>query len=130
LLAESRLLAGNGALFKRGGQPDTNFVYFYHPDHLGNTSYATDGEGELYEHVQYFPSGELWVDQRSNTERLPYLFSSKELDQETRLYAFGARYYDPRVELWSSADPAQTATWMVHPQAEYTRLSISRRTRT
>jgi len=92
-----------------GGQPDTSFVYFYHPDHLGNTSYATDGEGELYEHVQYFPSGELWVDQRSNTERLPYLFSSKELDQETGLYAFGARYYDPRVGLWSSADPAQTA---------------------
>jgi RHS repeat-associated protein len=88
--------------------PDSNFVYFYHPDHLGSTSYATDADGELYEHVQYFPSGETWVDQRSNTERLPHLFSGKELDQETGLYYFGARYYDPRVGLWASTDPAQT----------------------
>ncbi|HEX5749058.1 MAG TPA: SpvB/TcaC N-terminal domain-containing protein [Archangium sp.] len=90
------------------GMPDTNFLYFYHPDHIGSTSYVTDTEGELYEHMQYFPSGEPWVDQRSNTERLPHLFSGKELDQETGLYYFGARYYDPRVGLWASTDPAAT----------------------
>jgi len=90
------------------GMPDTNFVYVYHPDHVGSTSYVTDVDGELYEHVQYFPSGEPWVDQRSNTERLPYLFSGKELDQETGLSYFGARYYDPRVGLWASSDPAAT----------------------
>jgi RHS repeat-associated protein len=90
------------------GMPDTNFLYFYHPDHVSSTSYVTDVDGQLYEHMQYFPSGEPWVDQRSNTERLPYLFSSKELDQETGLYYFGARYYDPRVGLWTSADPAST----------------------
>jgi RHS repeat-associated protein len=90
------------------GMPDTNFLYIYHPDHVGNTSYVTDVDGALYEHVQYFPSGEPWVDQRSNTERLPHLFSGKELDQETGLYFFGARYYDPRVGLWASSDPAET----------------------
>ncbi len=90
------------------GMPDTNFLYIYHPDHVGSTSYVTNMDGELYEHVQYFPSGEPWVDQRSNTERLPHLFSGKELDQETGLYYFGARYYDPRVGLWASADPAST----------------------
>jgi RHS repeat-associated protein len=90
------------------GMPDTNFLYFYHPDHVGSTGYVTDVDGALYEHVQYFPSGEPWVDQRSNTERLPHLFSGKELDQETGLYYFGARYYDPRVGLWASADPAAT----------------------
>ncbi|MBN1208048.1 MAG: AHH domain-containing protein [Myxococcaceae bacterium] len=90
------------------GMPDTNFLYFYHPDHLSSTSYVTDVDGALYEHVQYFPSGETWVDQRSNTERLPHLFSGKEMDQETGLYYFGARYYDPRVGLWASPDPAAT----------------------
>ncbi|WNG15531.1 SpvB/TcaC N-terminal domain-containing protein [Cystobacter fuscus] len=90
------------------GMPDTNFLYFYHPDHIGSTGYVTDVDGALYEHMQYFPSGEAWVDQRSNTERLPHLFSGKELDQETGLYYFGARYYDPRVGLWASADPAAT----------------------
>jgi RHS repeat-associated protein len=85
--------------------PDTNFLYFYHPDHISSTSYVTDVDGELYEHMQYFPSGEPWVDQRSNTERLPHLFSSKELDQETGLYYFGARYYDARTGMWQSTDP-------------------------
>jgi len=33
-------------------------------------------------------------------------FSSQELDPETGLYYFGARYYDPRTSVWQSADPA------------------------
>jgi hypothetical protein len=37
------------------------------PDHLGSTSYVTDKDGELYEHVQYFPFGETWVEESSNT---------------------------------------------------------------
>jgi RHS repeat-associated protein len=88
-----------------GGTPDNNFLYFYHSDHLGSTSYVTDTDGELYEHVQYFPSGEVWVQEASNTERLPYLFTSRELDQETGLYALGLRYYDSRTSLWASPDP-------------------------
>jgi RHS repeat-associated protein len=44
--------------------------------------------------------------EHKNTEKLPYLFTSKELDEETGLYYFGARYYDPRTSVWQSADPA------------------------
>ena len=35
----------------------------------------------------------------------PYLFNGKELDQETGLYYYGARYYDPKLSLWMSVDP-------------------------
>jgi RHS repeat-associated protein len=35
----------------------------------------------------------------------PYLFNGKELDVETGLYYFGARYYDPRIGLWTAPDP-------------------------
>jgi RHS repeat-associated protein len=31
----------------------------------------------------------------------------KELDEETRLYYYGARYYDPRVNVWYGTDPKQ-----------------------
>src|SRR4029077_11928435 len=34
-----------------------------------------------------------------------YLFSAKELD-ETGLYYFGARYYNPKFSIWQSTDPA------------------------
>jgi len=56
--------------------------------------------------MEYFPFGETWADQRSNTQRVPYLFTGKEYDEEVGLYYFGARYYDPRTSVWESADPA------------------------
>jgi RHS repeat-associated protein len=66
---------------------------------------VTDANGKLYEHVAYFPFGETWVREHSNTLRTPYLFTGKELDAETGLYYFGARYYDPRTSVWASVDP-------------------------
>jgi RHS repeat-associated protein len=84
----------------------SEFIWYYHPDHLGSTGFVTDQNGELYEHVEYFPFGETWVQEHSNTQRTPYLYTGKELDEETGLYYYGARYYDPRTSVWASADPA------------------------
>ncbi|MCL2410222.1 MAG: hypothetical protein FWC97_01130, partial [Treponema sp.] len=36
----------------------------------------------------------------------PKQFAWKELDRETGLYYFGARYLDPRTSRWLSVDPA------------------------
>lgn len=85
--------------------PEDNFLYFFHPDHLGSTSFATAANGDLFEHLEYFPFGETWVSEQTNTQRLPFLFTGKELDEETGLYYFGARYFDPRTSVWQSADP-------------------------
>ncbi len=35
----------------------------------------------------------------------PYKFNGKELDTETNLYYYGARYYHPRTSVWLSVDP-------------------------
>jgi RHS repeat-associated protein len=82
-----------------------SFRYFYHSDHLGSTSYVTDASGEVYQHVEYFAFGETFVEEHSNTDRTPYLFNGKELDEETGLYYYGARYYDPKTSIWMSMDP-------------------------
>jgi RHS repeat-associated protein len=90
------------------GHTDTtnqSFLYFYHPDHLGSTSYVTDDAGEVYEHMEYFAFGETFVQEHSNTDRIPYLFNAKELDEETGLYYYGARYFDPRTSIFESVDP-------------------------
>jgi RHS repeat-associated protein len=81
------------------------FRYFYHPDHLGSTSYVTDASGEVFQHLEYFAFGETFVEEHSNTDRTPYLFNAKEFDEETGLYYFGARYYDPKTSVWQSVDP-------------------------
>ncbi|HFG0566931.1 TPA: RHS repeat-associated core domain-containing protein, partial [Flavobacterium psychrophilum] len=35
----------------------------------------------------------------------PYLFNGKELDRETNLSFYGARYLDMKTSLWLSTDP-------------------------
>lgn len=40
----------------------------------------------------------------------PFKFNGKELDSETGLYYYGARYYDPRISLFISVDPLAEQT--------------------
>ena len=79
--------------------------YYYHPDHLGSSSYITNLDGEIVQHVEYVPFGEVFIEERNNSWNTPYLFNGKELDEETGLYYYGARYYNPRESVWLSADP-------------------------
>ncbi|MET9736101.1 SpvB/TcaC N-terminal domain-containing protein [Streptomyces sp. NPDC006458] len=79
--------------------------FFYHADHLGSTTFGTDGTGRLAEHLDYFPSGEVWVDEHPG-EKNPYQFTGKELDPETGYTYHGDRYYNPRSGVWQSSDPA------------------------
>ncbi len=82
--------------------------YFYHSDHLGSASLISDYKGDEYQRIEYTPYGETWVEKTSNTgtEYLPYKFTGKEIDEETGLYYYGARYLDPKYSLWISTDPA------------------------
>ena len=87
--------------------PGNDEVYFFHPNHLGSTHYVTTGGGEIHEHLEYFPFGETWVEEWADKETIrPYKFTGKELDEETGLYYYGARYYDPRTSVWLTTDPA------------------------
>jgi|GEM_PF-4255439 len=82
-------------------------TYFYHPDHLGSSNIITDNNGYEYEHLEYTPYGETWFEesQEPMLNKIAYKFTGKELDTETGLYYFGARYYDPKTSRWISADP-------------------------
>jgi RHS repeat-associated protein len=75
---------------------------------LGSSSLITNLDGEIVQHVEYVPFGEVFIEERNNTWNTPYLFNAKELDEETGLYYYGARYYDARVSLWLSTDPIAT----------------------
>lgn len=119
-----------------GGEPSVNHrfddttvrpeTYYYHPDHLGSTSWVTDQNGRVHEHVEYFPYGEVWRDPQSDADGAPvkgqrFLFTSKEFDEETGLYLIGARYLDPARARWLSPDPAMPSRlanpWSLSPFA-------------
>ena len=97
------------AVAKSFKDPDNyeNLQFFYHPDHLGNSSYITNLDGEVSQHIEYVPFGEVFIEERNNTWNTPYLFNAKEFDEETGMYYYGARYYESRVSLWMSTDPME-----------------------
>ena len=80
-------------------------LYFYHPDHLGSSSYITDREGRITQHTEYIAFGEVLFEEHSTSKTMPYLFNGKELDQEINLTYFGARYLDMKTSLWLNTDP-------------------------
>ena len=80
-------------------------IFFYHSDHLGSTSYVTDAKANITQFDAYLPYGELLVDEHSSSEDMPYKFNGKELDEETGLYYYGARYMDPKISMWLGVDP-------------------------
>ena len=47
----------------------------------------------------------MFVEERNNSFSTNYLFNAKELDNETGLYYYGARYLDPTGAMWLSVDP-------------------------
>lgn len=69
-------------------------AYWYHPDHLGSSSYITNLNGEISQHtsperrrrVEYLPFGETLVEEHLNSNNSPYKFNAKEFDAETGNY--------------------------------------------
>jgi RHS repeat-associated protein len=73
---------------------------------LGTSTALTDYFGKAYQFFLNLPFGETMAQQLgSNYYNSPYKFNGKELDEETGLYYYGARYYSPRESIWLSVDP-------------------------
>ena len=79
--------------------------YFYHPDHIGSTSWVTDSAKNGIQYCEYLPYGEPFLEKRSTTWNSRYTFSGKERDGETGYSYFGARYYNSDISIWLSVDP-------------------------
>ncbi len=77
---------------------------FYHPDALGSNVVVTDPYGEPKAIVD--GSGNS-IDPYADSAR--HLFTGQELDAESGLHYFGARYYDPFVGRFLSVDPELSA---------------------
>ena len=107
--AKAMRKAQSRAVAKSFKDPDNyeNLQFFYHPDHLGSSSFITNLDGEIVQHIEYVPFGEVFIEERNDVWNTPYLFNAKEFDEETGMYYYGARYYDPRLSLWMSTDPME-----------------------
>jgi hypothetical protein len=80
---------------KRSSTTSTPTIHRKGGQALGSSNYLTDVLGEVYQHVEYLPWGETFLEERNTqTDRNPYLYTGKELDVLTGLYYYEQRYYD------------------------------------
>jgi RHS repeat-associated protein len=99
-------------------------TYYYHSDHLGSANIVTDYQGNVFEHMEYTPYGEMWVEESADSfDKIPFRFTAKEWDEETRLYYMSARYQNPMTSRWMSADPL--GSQLVNPNRDGFALSES-----
>ncbi|HTE60385.1 MAG TPA: toxin TcdB middle/N-terminal domain-containing protein [Solirubrobacteraceae bacterium] len=107
-VATKQIWAGSERLAQQRQFADGTYEfmrYFLHKDLQGSTNVVTDDDGKVFQHMEYFPSGETWVLEHSDVHRTPYLFTGGYLDEVRNLVDLGARWYEPREQFLYSADP-------------------------
>ncbi len=95
-------------------------TYYTHSDHLGSSNVITDESGTKVSQAEYQPYGQ--ISQQIGDDLTPYKFTGKELDS-TGLYYYGARYYDPEIGRFISADPTIQYTYNPQTLNRYTYCS-------
>ncbi len=79
-------------------------TYFYHGDHLGSASAVTDATGNLVARIRYAPYGEIDQVGSTGVDTVTHKFTGQEYDPEAQLYNYGARFYDPGLGVFTTAD--------------------------
>lgn len=71
------------------------------PTQIGYKHYTYDANGNptLVENDSLNSERRMYWDEDTSSEEKPYKFNGKELDQETGLYYYGARYMNPVMSL-------------------------------
>ncbi len=94
--------AGGQRIAMRVRTNSTNVVYYLHADHLGSTSLATDASGTVVGRQWYDPyGGERASSGALSTDRL---YTGQRWDAALGLYDYCARWYDPSLGRFVSAD--------------------------
>ena len=113
------ILAGN-RLVCTFDATETNVFEYYHSDHLRSTSVLTDRVGNRVQHHEYSAYGRDRFTESSSAFLLSHRYTSQVLDEDTGLYYYNARYYDPELARFIQPDTVIPDPW--NPQS-YNRYS-------
>jgi len=94
-------------------------VYSVHTDHLTGSNIITNSSGSQEELTDYYPFGDIRLDQKAGSFSEQRKFTGHEYDADTGLSYFDARYYNGRVGRFLSEDPVflQATFSLTDPQS-------------
>lgn len=84
---------------------------YQHSDLLNSVSVETNNNAEIISYEEYSPYGETtfsWAKNKLDISPKEYRYSAQEKDDNTGLYYYGYRYYEPLLCRWTRPDPAGT----------------------
>jgi RHS repeat-associated protein len=71
--------------------------YYYHNDNLGSSNVLTDRSGQMVQHYEYATFGQSSYQNNISAYQVSNRYTGQICDDETGLYYYGARYYDPQL---------------------------------
>jgi RHS repeat-associated protein len=92
--------AGGQRIAVRERTATTDKLTYLHGDHLGSASLATDASGGVLSEMRYTPYGET----RSGDMATDRRYTGQRWEDGIGLYDYNARYYDPVLGRFISAD--------------------------
>ncbi|WP_179293933.1 LamG-like jellyroll fold domain-containing protein [Candidatus Methanoperedens nitratireducens] len=84
-------------------------IYFVHADHLTGSNVVTNGPGTVEELMDYYPYGDIRLDEKASTFSEQRKYAGHEYDADTGLSYMNARYYEASTGRFISQDPAYLA---------------------
>ncbi len=78
--------------------------YYYHNDNLGSSNVLTDRTGQMVEHYEYATFGKTSYQDNTSAYQVSNRYTGQIFDDETGLYYYGARYYDPQLGRFIQSD--------------------------
>jgi RHS repeat-associated protein len=78
--------------------------YYYAKDGLGSVTALTDSTGNVVNQYKYSVFGGI-VEEMGDSVENPFTYTSREIDRETGLMYYRARYYNPEIGRFISEDP-------------------------
>ncbi|GAB3051208.1 hypothetical protein GCM10027053_08200 [Intrasporangium mesophilum] len=103
--------AGNDRLavqFAEDGNKYETRQYWLHKDLQGSTNIVTGLDGKVFQHQEYFPTGQVWIKEDSTIFRTPWQYAGGYTDEDHRIINFGDRWYSTDQARFLTVDPILT----------------------
>ncbi len=94
-------------------------TYYYHPNHIQSTSVVTDATGNEVTRMAYLPFGEVSQANSTGANTVTAKFTGQDYDDSFGLYYYNARYYDPSIGRFMSADTVVPDAWNAQAYNRY-----------